>query len=228
VKILATSDLHGHLPEIPTCDLLLIAGDICPVWNHEIDFQAKWLATRFRTWLQSVPARKVVGIAGNHDWVFQIEPESVPELPWTYLQDSGCEFEGLRIYGTPWQPPFCDWAFNANETEMKRVFQRIPYGLDVLLSHGPPYGFLDANAIGLQCGSIALRNAIVEKKTKSVVCGHVHEGFGCRQFGPTTIWNVSLLDSAYRAVRLPVEVSFPGAENRVEAETVSANLKERA
>ncbi len=224
MKILATSDLHGTLPAIPPCDLLLIAGDICPLLSHDVAYQAEWLSTTFHKWLCRVPARKVVSIAGNHDWAFQNAPESVPELPWTYLQDSGCEFEGLRIYGTPWTPEFNEWAFNATESELKSLFRRIPSGLDILLSHGPPYGFLDANAIGLQCGSIALRNAVVEKSPKAVVCGHIHEGFGCRQLGPTTIWNVSLLDGAYRAGRFPVEVAFPGLENRAEVETVSDNF----
>ena len=29
-----------------------------------------------------------------------------------YLQDSSVEIYGLKIYGTPWQPEFCGWAFN--------------------------------------------------------------------------------------------------------------------
>jgi Icc-related predicted phosphoesterase len=207
VKIIATSDLHGHLPEIPRCDLLLIAGDICPLANHDIDFQSEWLATTFQDWLCRVPARKVVSIAGNHDWVFQIEPESVPELPWTYLQDSGCEFEGLRIYGTPWTPPFCDWAFNATEAELEGLFSRIPFGLDILLSHGPPYGIGDLNSERQRCGSMALRLEVSHKSPKVLVNGHIHEGYGHYRLGETSVWNVSLLDGAYRAVRSPVEIS---------------------
>jgi hypothetical protein len=30
----------------------------------------------------------------------------------TYLEDELVEIEGIRIYGSPWQPEFCDWAFN--------------------------------------------------------------------------------------------------------------------
>ena len=29
-----------------------------------------------------------------------------------YLQDSTTQIYGLKIYGTPWQPEFCGWAFN--------------------------------------------------------------------------------------------------------------------
>jgi metallophosphoesterase superfamily enzyme len=57
---------------------LLIAGDICPVTNHDPEFQARWLRWEFREWLESVPARQKVFIAGNHDLVFeQIQKEPV-------------------------------------------------------------------------------------------------------------------------------------------------------
>src|SRR5580658_8754431 len=96
-RIVAISDQHGVLPEIPACDLLLIAGDVCPVSNHAIDFQAAWLAAEFRQWLKCVPARKSVFIAGNHDFVFEQRSGFLPpSFPATYLQDSGIEWEGLR------------------------------------------------------------------------------------------------------------------------------------
>src|SRR5436190_1982375 len=111
MKVVAVSDMHGILPEVPACDLLLLAGDITPVQDHDLSFQASWLGQEFRHWLKQVPARKVIGVAGNHDFIFQRLPEAVPpDLPWTYLQDEGTEWEGLRVYGTPWQPVFFDWA----------------------------------------------------------------------------------------------------------------------
>src|SRR2546423_393204 len=91
LRIVAMSDLHGYLPEaVPECDLLLLAGDVAPATNHGIPFQAGWLDQHFRRWLRRLPARKIVGIAGNHDLIFDHEPQRVPhDLPWTYLQDSG-------------------------------------------------------------------------------------------------------------------------------------------
>src|SRR5947209_1459473 len=139
-SVAAVSDLHGMLPPVPACDLLLIAGDICPLRDHRPVSQAAWLDTDFRRWLQAVPARKVVLVAGNHDLVFQGAPHLVPrDLPAAYLQDSGLEWEGLKIWGTPWQPRFFDWAFNLDEPDLAAKWALIPEGTDLLVTHGPPY-----------------------------------------------------------------------------------------
>ena len=36
-----------------------------------------------------------------------------------YLEDQEVTVEGLRIYGSPWQPEFCDWAFNLPRGEVQ-------------------------------------------------------------------------------------------------------------
>src|SRR5262245_54236823 len=143
--IVAISDQHGVLPEIPPCDLLLIAGDVCPVTNHGVDFQANWLQWEYRRWLERLPARKIVFIAGNHDFVFEQRSNFLPsDYPATYLQDTGITWEGLRIWGTPWQPVFFDWAFNLREPDLAKKWALIPEGTDILVVHGPPFGYGDA------------------------------------------------------------------------------------
>ena len=85
LTIVAISDQHGTLPAIPPCDLLLIAGDVTPVRNHDLFYQAHWLNTDFRYWLKSLPVEQIVFIAGNHDLVFQQDPHLVPrDLPAVY------------------------------------------------------------------------------------------------------------------------------------------------
>ena len=201
MKIRAASDLHGTLPEILPCDLLLLGGDLCPVENHQVSFQAEWLDTTFRRWLERVPARQVVGVAGNHDFVFQKFPELVPrDLRWAYLQDSGMTWEGLRIWGTPWQPWFFDWAFNLYEPDLIAKWAMIPPDTDILVLHAPPHGYGDGvpRSSGMDhTGSPSLLRRIEAIGPRLVIFGHIHEGRGQWRVGETTLANVTILDENY-------------------------------
>jgi hypothetical protein len=211
--VVAASDLHGHLPDVPGCDLLLLAGDLCPVTDHSSATQAQFLVGPFKDWLESVPAKHVVGIAGNHDFVFERDPDLVPRgLRWTYLQDSGAVVGGFNVYGTPWQPWFYDWAFNLRtEDEMAAKWAKIPTGTDILVCHGPPRGYGDQTIRGDHTGSTTLLERIREVRPRLVVFGHIHEGRG-RWTLPgerpderdVVLANVSLVDVRYRLAHEPM------------------------
>jgi hypothetical protein len=210
MKVVAMSDLHGFLPEVPPCDLLLLAGDICPVENHQIDFQAAWLDTTFRRWLGRQPARQVVGVAGNHDFIFERARGRVPaDLPWAYLQDSGTTWEGLRIWGTPWQPWFYDWAFNLYEPDLLPKWALIPAGTDVLVLHAPPFGYGDGvperDGGVRRTGSPGLLERIRAVEPRLAVFGHIHEGRGEWRLGRTVLANVTIVDEGYFHVYPPWE-----------------------
>jgi Icc-related predicted phosphoesterase len=193
--IAATSDLHGFLPDVPSCDLLLLAGDLCPDLNERD--QARWLGTDFRAWLRKLPAREIVAIAGNHDFVFQNRPELVPRLPWHYLLDSAVTVEGLKIWGTPWQPVFFDWAFNLPEPDLEKKWQLIPEDIDILLLHGPPHGYGDLTTRNIRTGSPSLTRRIEELQPRLAICGHIHEARGEYRIGQTLLANISQLDQRY-------------------------------
>lgn len=62
MRIVALSDQHGSLPEIPPCDLLIVAGDVCPdrvgrslAQRHPAK-QKAWFDQRVRPWLAASPA----------------------------------------------------------------------------------------------------------------------------------------------------------------------------
>ena len=130
MRIVAIADQHGYLPNIPPCDLLLIAGDICPVTNHTQAAQRRFLDGEFRRWLDSIPARHVAATWGNHDLVAQRAPDLIPkELRWHVLVDEGVAIEGLRVYGSPWQPEFCDWAFNLTEPQLAQKWAMMVFDL---------------------------------------------------------------------------------------------------
>ena len=154
-------------------------------------------------------ARHVVAVAGNHDRVFAVG-EPPQDLPWTYLEGQEATVCGLRIWGGPWSTHIHDyWVFQSDWEQRVRHWARIPDGLDILLTHTPPYGFLGTGADGRHLGDPVLRDQILRARPKLVVFGHIHTRQGIVEQDGITYANVSLLDDAYRRskrhpVRLPV------------------------
>jgi hypothetical protein len=89
MRICCLADLHGHLPDVPDCDLLLIAGYILPLkYECGMPASAEWLDIVFRRWMCDLEwVTRIIGVAGNHDFIFEKSPHLVPDLPWTYLKD---------------------------------------------------------------------------------------------------------------------------------------------
>jgi predicted phosphodiesterase len=208
MRVCAISDIHGHLPEIPECDLLLIAGDICN--GFDLGRELPFVAGPFRTWLEEIPAKLIVGVAGNHDFILQNHLDLVHRLNlnWVYLEDFGCVYEGMKIWGSPWQPFFGGWAFNAPEIDpgeefLEEKFRRIPDDTDILVTHGPPVGFHDF--VGRRnVGSVALNRHVQRVHPKLHVFGHIHVGYGVTHIEGVTLANVSQVDYTYELTNAPM------------------------
>lgn len=211
IKIAAVADLHGYLPVVPDCDVLVIAGDIGVASFDDfnmprIDADSHWWAYEFAPWLAELVERHIVpiGIAGNHDFISHKHPEFMGEFPWVYLEDSGFEFDGVKFYGTPWQPWFHGWAFNAprDDDEEKFLnwhFSHIPDDVDVLITHTPPHGIHDRVGHN-HVGSKALSKHLQRVRPKLNFCGHIHHGYGQARYGDTLVANVavtSVIDGYY-------------------------------
>jgi Icc-related predicted phosphoesterase len=207
LRVAAISDLHGYLPDVPACDVLLVAGDVCPVEDHDLDFQRRFLESRFASWLSGLDAGEIVGIAGNHDFIAESEPGLLRSLPWTYLSDETVEIGGLRIHGSPWTVTFMEWAFMKDERDLVATWARIPDDADVLITHGPPFGYGDLAVHGRHVGSETLAARLPElERLRLHAFGHIHEAGGSRAtLGPATLANVSYVDFDYRPAQ-PAEV----------------------
>jgi Icc-related predicted phosphoesterase len=223
MNILCMSDLHGHLMDLPKADILLIGGDICPLKNHSIGYQANWINTTFSKWVASLDITEVFVVAGNHDFVFEQGAGLLKRgLPFTYLQDrTVISKEGLIIHGSPWQKRFYDWAFNADEDKLAMAWEMIPSNTDILLLHGPPYGYGDlGNKVypdkdddsqwpkTEHCGSPSLTDKIIEIQPKLVVYGHIHPGRGKYTCGQSVLLNSSIVDCMYQPCYLPWNVTY--------------------
>jgi Icc-related predicted phosphoesterase len=112
---------------------------------------------------------------------------------------------GLNFYGTPWQPWFLDWAFNLRtEKELKGKWDLIPSETDVLITHCPPYGYGDMNAQKERLGDKELLEMIRRVRPRLCVYGHIHEGYGKRKVGRTSLWNVSVCNEKNQLTNSPV------------------------
>jgi Icc-related predicted phosphoesterase len=221
MKLVITSDCHGMLSsaELPPADVLILAGDLLP--NHfadpDRDAVAQWNDLRdLDDFCGSLSYRHVLLIAGNHDWIFERNNLAARELRnITYLEDSAVEIDGVKFYGSPYQPEFFSWAFNLERSspELAQVWSRIPEEIDILITHGPPYGILDQPfGRGEHAGCELLLKRINEVRPKLHIFGHIHGSYGQMRVGQTLFVNASLCDERYEPVNAPVVLEVDGSE----------------
>lgn len=195
MRLVAISDTHGQHDRlvVPPGDVLVHAGDLTKRGDlKEVAKLAAWLARQ--------PHRHKVVIAGNHDWCFQLDPETARRTlgDVCYLEDSGVELDGIRFWGSPWQPWFLDWAFNLPRGEpLREKWAMIPPGTDVLVTHGPPLGYGDVTVRGEGVGCEELRARVEVLRPSIHIFGHIHEGSGVIRDRHTTYVNAAMLGVDY-------------------------------
>ena len=210
MHVVCISDTHNCNGQIavPDGDLLIHSGDATV--NGTIDE-----IERFNAWFAGLPHKHKIFVAGNHDWLFEtdnIKARGLLDPSIIYLQDSAIEISGSKIYGSPWQPRFFDWAFNLSRgLEMAEKWGLIPDDLDVLITHGPPNGILDAvpRASGIDhagCEELIKRVGKVHEagRLKAHIFGHIHCGYGSKVKNGVRFVNASTCDEQYRPIQPPI------------------------
>lgn len=214
MKVVCISDTHLRHQRsnivVPDGDLLIHAGDAT--------FRgSKREILAFNEWFAALPHKHKIFVAGNHDWSFEKANQLArnclaPHI--TYLQDSEVTIEGVRIYGSPWQPEFCDWAFNLPRgAALKEKWDKIPAGIDILVTHGPAMGHGDMTDRGEPVGCEELTIAIQRVKPKYHVFGHIHHAYGRydleENMNGTIFINASICDEEYDPTNAPIVFDFP-------------------
>ena len=179
-KIFAFSDTHGlnHRLNIPKdVDILICAGD-CLKEDNMVYVDNEFVKSL--NWYSHQDAKLKIYVPGNHEVFFEMNPEKAMQMvpsSIVLLEDSGIEFDGISFFGAACRP----WMFR--ETENK-----VPKGIDILITHGPAEGHLDNNT-----GCQRLRQIVEESKPKHHIFGHVHEeGDKIEATSETTYYNVSM------------------------------------
>jgi Icc-related predicted phosphoesterase len=213
LKIHFISDTHTRHSDLqlPGGDVLVHCGDFMGGGSDLSE------VIDFLDWLSDQDYKHKVFIAGNHDSLFEENPKAIkmiisdyPKI--TYLQDSEVIIDGIKFYGTPWTPEFCNWSFAYDtESEADLIFNKIPKDTDILLTHGPAFGFLDVvEGQNTHLGCVSLCNHIDRIKPKVHACGHIHSGFGIIDgYGEaTTRINASCLNEKYISTNSFIELSI--------------------
>jgi len=208
MKIVCFSDTHKLQNEIkvPSGDVLLFAGDMCGGGGLTSVVQ-------FNHWIGTLPHKHKIVIAGNHDRCFENNLQFAAKEAMTncdYLEDSEIVIDGVKFYGSPWQPFFCSWAFNLERGKsLEKKWAMIPDDVDVLITHGPPHGILDVTIDGEKTGCEDLLARIKNlSKLKYHIFGHIHEGYGTKEKDGVKFINASVCTFRYEPINAPIVVEL--------------------
>lgn len=215
LTIVCISDTHCKTSNLilPHGDILLHAGDFT-----KTGLPSEILS--FNNFLSKQPFKYKLFIAGNHDLTFdtkgypsiiekrilkykasfpyeehlQLRKDFNPRDLITnaiYMEDSGVIIEGRSFYGTPWTPERSLTGFKLDRRGLKEKWKMIPKGVDVLLTHTPPFGILDRCKSGSEAGCEELLTELERIQPKYHVFGHIHDGYGIEQRKNTVFLNAS-------------------------------------
>lgn len=205
--------------KIPDGDILIHAGDAT------FRGSPKEIIS-FSKWFGSLPHPVKIFCPGNHDMdfdgPFKETAKSLLDPSIIYLENSGVEIEGLKIYGSPATPKFYDWSFMYERGEqIRRIWDLIPNGLDILITHGPPYGILDRNRNGIMCGCEELLEAVKVKKPRIHCFGHIHPNYGDSVYltNDTMFVNAAICNENYEPINLPVVVSLNAKDQNISCDS---------
>jgi Icc-related predicted phosphoesterase len=191
-----THALHEDIEVPPDIDLVIHAGDAGTSKNPTLCEEDLRIGLK---WLNELPIKDKVYVPGNHDTALEAGLIDLMEYENIYfLLHESIVIDGIHIFGSPYTPHFNNWAYNVAPKNLKRTWENIPTGVDILITHGPPKGILDRCQDGYKAGCEELKLKVQEIKPKIHIFGHIHECGGLHnRIDGTHYINASVLDAQY-------------------------------
>lgn len=186
-----THSQHNQLQVPPDIDIVVHSGDASN-WRDPYRNESELRA--FIDWFATLPIPTKVFVPGNHDTSLEkglITRDLIEHRKIHLLINEEREIGGLRFWGSPFTPRYGDWSYMKDRGTINRIWETIPEGIDVLITHGPPYGVLDAtydhhNKVEL-VGCSALAKRVTKVEPRLMMFGHVHSTKDIRNAGMRTI-----------------------------------------
>jgi len=221
LKFVCISDTHSK-----TDDLILPEGDVLIHSGDFSNYGGKDCLQKFKEFFDKQKFQYKIIVAGNHDWTLSNLERERNEKTWKrylkggipsieeaksflkdfiYLEDSGTDICGLKIWGSPmsiWFAGLKDWGFTVKEEDICKYWDLIPENTDILITHSPPGGILDTEKEdpNFGWGSPNLLKQIEERIDPSIhVFGHVHDpnGFKFDDVKNIAYVNAAICDNNY-------------------------------
>ncbi len=190
MKLWFISDSHNQheLLKIPTgIDAVVHCGDESEssnVWLNEPE------SRKFFDWFCRLAIPTKIFVPGNHSTAIEqglITPDTYKDVK--FLIHQQIEWQGLKIFGSPYTPMFFNWSYMKPRPELEPVWQSIPDDIDILITHGPPKGILDVTKDmdtrqPVNVGSNSLTRHVTQRINPRVhAFGHIHDEPKINNFG---------------------------------------------
>jgi Icc-related predicted phosphoesterase len=89
------------------------------------------------------------------------------------------------------------------EKDAANLWEIIPNNIDILITHGPPYGILDKTIQNHKAGCKDLLKKVMEVRPQFHIFGHIHESYGREIHEDITFINACSVNLGYRLVNSP-------------------------
>ncbi len=182
IRVLALSDTHGRHTRfrgLPAADVFLHAGDFTRYGNG---------AEEFALWFHRLPYKLKLLTLGNHECKDAVAPLS--RTHWESL------FGPMLLLDRGVRSSIGDRTITVLGIPHGTQLQSLPSGVDIVLSHEPPYKILDRTHDGGHAGDEHVAALVRDSDARVHVFGHVHAQGG--EF--CTEGHITHVNSATRAV----------------------------
>ena len=176
MKLVILSDNHAEYNfDVPDGDILIHAGDFSFTGSFTeicdfIELMNKQ-PHKYKLW---IPGNHEIGLQ-NHSHTIEVIDKETEAL---CIHNKEHEIDGIKFFGSAFTPEVRNWAFMYNKEQAKKYWENAPDEVDVLITHGPPYGYLDMSDEGENLGCKSLLKYIEKIQPKVHAWGHIHEAYG--------------------------------------------------